>query len=298
MWARQGQTLAAGIFLFLVFASCAKKNTGSSPLADAPPEVKEAMEKLARGETPTEPSPEVLEWMEQQAGKASSGGSPDFAPLLTCLGTSDLGAAHAWLHPKVAEAWPEEQFTRDVATVRDSIGEAWSPEKTGWFTSATAQGPVYSAGYDLVKKRWGDFTLELVARTTEGRHRVVRWTMTMPSGGTDKSTASARKTAETFLGKIRDQQVDSALAMMTAQLRGQVNPALLNQIRRMFWSKAEGPLAFTEESQRKLINGQWYLSVVAYPSDLPASHIEVLLLTTETDTKVASIGFKAKVRPR
>jgi hypothetical protein len=277
--------------------SCAKKDRGSSPFADAPPEVREIMEKLARGETPPEPSPEVTKWMEKQAGAASSAGSPDFAPLLTCLAKSDFGAAHAWLHPKLAEAWPEERFTSDVASVRNGIGEAWSPERTGWFTRASAQGPVHSVGYSLVRERWGDYTLELVARKIEGEHRVVQWTMTMPGGGTDKGLAAARSVARTFLDKIRSRQDTSAFAMMTSQLRGQVNAALLNQIRQMFWSKAEGPLAFSGASQRKLINGQWYVSVIAYPSDLPASHIEMLLLARDTDTLVASIGFKAKARP-
>ena len=220
----------------------------------------------------------------------------DLQPLLKELKDEDYGAAYQRLDERLRAAWSAEAFAKDVAQIRRAIGnDAWAPKSIGFMNSNSPKGPVCSCSFRLTKHWESRHILEIVSLDSGKGFRIVQWSMSAPVDSDDEGLKRAQVAASGFLSALRDEQYDKALNIMTSQCRVQVSKSMLTRVRGLFWPPGEKDVAFTKASTRKLVDGKWYYSVVAFPKGKEMNFLEVMLDTGGPRPEVASLKFKAKI---
>ena len=229
-----------------------------------------------------------------------AGAKKDAGPLLEALRDRNYAEAYAWLDPRLASLWKQEDFAEMVGSIRERIGSRWKPVVVGWYKQPTASGPICSTtlsltgmfpGCSTAAGGTGEFILLLHSSGGLARGRIFYWIMDRPCDRTDPEVPAARKTASRFVSHFLAGEHDAACGLMTDQLRSQFGPQQLAQFRRVC---REGMQLEVSRITRKLANARWYYCAVASEKG-GASSITVVLEEDGAAMKVAMVEPKIKM---
>ncbi len=82
---------------------------------------------------------------------------------------------------------------------------------------------------------------------------------------------------------------------MIPEVRKRINENVLVPIRNIFWAGTSGEVRFTKVSLKKLINGNVYYSITAFPKGKEMNFLEVVLFHKGKSMQIVMFSFKGKM---
>ncbi|MCA9118235.1 MAG: hypothetical protein KDA79_24355, partial [Planctomycetaceae bacterium] len=205
----------------------------------------------------------------------------------------DFSAAWEMLSPELQAAWPLEQFRQDWESVRNQVGERWSPVPSGWSVGASPAGPVERGNFWLDKNLRNIPAVELDFQQLETGPQLVQ--VQLRAAWPGRFPAAEHSAALVFARLIAREQLKEAAAMIAPSGRRPNTEATLQAAAGLVSSCLDNEAA--RQEYRYLNSGRWYSAVRLSPPAEPIAAFEFILEEQNGKVQIADLLLRTTASP-